>query len=116
MKRTRLTIAAVVLALTGLGALALAATGGLGPSGASITQAQAESLALDFYRSRQAPGDSLSDVHVADTTRTSVAGRPVWRVRVDGGFTEPGSTFTSLSTMLIDVDAQDGTVTLFAAG
>lgn len=100
-----------------LGALAWLRIGSVGPSELLADEARAGTLALDFYSQHHAPADSLSNVRLVSEKRiTGSSDRAVWEIRIDGGVTEPGSTITYLSTMVLDADVNSGVVTLVAAG
>ena len=88
---------------------------GSGP--AQVDEGRAATLALDFYSQQHAPVDSLSNVRVvSEKLTTGSLGRAVWEVQVAGGVTEPGSSFTYESAMILDVDVGSGSVTIFAQG
>lgn len=115
--RKTLAIAVLCAAVVVLGALAWLNLGSNGPSQLPVDEGRAGTLGLDFYVQHHAPADSLSNVRVVTERQTTESsGRPVWEVRVDGGVTEPGSTITYGSSMILDVDVSTGTVTLVAAG
>ena len=105
-------LCAVVLLL---GALAWLKPVSLEPS--QVDEGRAGTLALDYYSQHHAPADSLSNVRVVSEKQTTgSSGRSVWEVQVAGGVTEPGSSFTYESAMVLDVDASTGTIRLVAAG
>lgn len=113
----RLAIGLLCAAVVVLGALAWLNLGSNGPSQVPVDEGRAGTLALDFYAQRHAPADSLSNVRVVSEKQTTgSSGRALWEVRIDGGVTEPGSTITYGSSMILDVDVSTGTVTLVAAG
>jgi len=110
-----LLIALLCAAALLLGALAWLKPGSLETS--QVDEGRAGTLALDFYSQHHAPADSLSNVRVVSEKQTTgSSGHTVWEVQVAGGVTEPGSSFTYESAMVLDVDASTGTVTLVAAG
>ena len=114
MRRTIL-VALLGMAVLLLGALAWLKPGSLEPS--QVDAGRAGTLALDFYSQHHAPSDSLSNVRVVSEKQTTgSSGQAAWEVQVAGGVTQPGSSFTYESAMVLDVDASTGTVTLVAAG
>ena len=116
MKRT-LAIALIGAAVVLLGALAWLKPASHGPSQPVIDQGRAGTLALDFYGQQHAPADSLSSVRIISEKQvTGSSGRAAWEVQITGGVTEPGSTFTYESAMILDVDVMTGTVTIEAQG
>jgi hypothetical protein len=116
MKKTP-AIACLSAAVVVLGALAWLRLGSNGPSQPVIDEGRAATLALDFYAQQRSPADSLSSVRIVSEKQiTGSSGRAVWEVQISGGVTEPGSSFTYESAMILDVDVSSGSVTIVAQG